>query len=148
MSTFWARVDKTGECWEWTLGLTVFGYAKLKINNRTVLGHRISWEEANGPIPDGLCVCHKCDIPKCVRPDHLFLGTHEDNMADMVSKKRQARGLKQGSAKLSDDQARELIRMYKTGGYRQVDLAELFGISQSQTSHIIIGRKRKLLHVA
>ncbi len=52
------------------------------------LHHRFVWTEHNGPIPKGMCVCHHCDEPACINPDHLFLGTHQDNMQDMINKKR------------------------------------------------------------
>ena len=101
---FWKRVDKNGECWNWTHRKTRDGYGYVKKFN-TVTGrwsytyvHRLSWELANGPIPDGLFVCHHCDNPSCVRPSHLFVGTHLDNMKD-----RSAKGRTRRSSKLKVD---------------------------------------------
>lgn len=90
---FWKRVNKTDSCWEWTGGLDTMGYGMLRVpaprsSNKKVRVSRYSWELHNGPIPNGLFVCHTCDNKKCVRPDHLWLGTASDNMLDMHRKKR------------------------------------------------------------
>jgi hypothetical protein len=81
---FWPKVRKDRGCWVWTGATTTTGYGRLSGQP----AHRLSWEIHHGPIPAGLFVCHRCDNPGCVRPDHLFLGTHEANMADMVAKGR------------------------------------------------------------
>lgn len=75
-------------CWLWTGFEHHNGYGGLMIKNVTVLAHRLSWQIHNGPIPKGLCVCHKCDTPFCVNPDHLFLGTNKDNIHDAIRKGR------------------------------------------------------------
>lgn len=99
---FWSRVARSGECWTWTGRILDTGYGRLKHNCRQVRAHRVSWELANGPIPDGLCVLHRCDVRACVNPEHLFLGTYQDNNRDMHSK---GRGLYK---KLSLDAAKEI----------------------------------------
>lgn len=88
---FWAKVDKTdGDgCWLWT-GSRRHRYGEFWVNGKREYPHRVSFELANGPIPAGLVVCHKCDVPLCVRPDHLFIGTLADNFADMRAKGRGA----------------------------------------------------------
>jgi hypothetical protein len=77
-------------CIEWSGTKMSNGYPVLRINGKTQLAHRLSYEEANGEIPDGLFACHKCDNRGCVNPGHIFIGTHEDNMRDMGMKKRSA----------------------------------------------------------
>src|SRR5262245_56294238 len=84
---FWSKVQKTETCWLWT-GAKTRGYGAINIDHHAVLAHRVSYELHIGPIPDGLYVLHRCDVHACVRPDHLFLGTHLDNIQDMVLKKR------------------------------------------------------------
>ena len=84
---FWAKVDKTGECWLWT-GANVGGYGHINIGGRMVRSHRLSYEWANGPIPKGLVVCHRCDTPACVNPAHLFAGSQRDNHKDCYVKGR------------------------------------------------------------
>lgn len=82
---FWKYVDKTEDCWLWT-GLQNRGYGR--VGTREGLAHRFSWRIHNGPVPVGLCVLHKCDVPLCVRPDNLFIGTAGDNNKDRVRKGR------------------------------------------------------------
>jgi HNH endonuclease len=77
-------------CIEWTGCLTADGYGAITVNGRGTRTHRVNWELTNGPIPPDMFVCHHCDNPPCCNVDHLFLGTHADNMADMRAKGRQA----------------------------------------------------------
>lgn len=90
---FWEKVQKTDSCWLWTgskQGRMGYGYLHIggKKDRKPSRAHRLSWVIHNGPIPDGLYVLHKCDVPACVNPDHLFLGDHKANMQDCASKGR------------------------------------------------------------
>lgn len=92
---FWAKVGKLGpdECWLWSGSLNLKGYGYLVVGSRTngrsnMLAHRLSYEIHNGSIPTGSLICHKCDVPACVNPAHLFMGTQKDNMSDALRKGR------------------------------------------------------------
>lgn len=86
---FWAKVNKTRSCWVWLGKPRGFGYGRIELlGGQTQSTHRYSWELHNGPIPTGMAVLHKCDVPQCVNPDHLFLGTQLENMRDRRSKGR------------------------------------------------------------
>lgn len=129
---FWSRVDKTDTCWLWT-GTTTDGYGivrRRKIKPKGWLyAHRYSWMLTHGPIPPGALVLHTCDVRNCVRPDHLWLGSNADNLADMCQKDRSTR-------KLTSAQVRE-VRERWAAGERQVDLAAEFGIAQTTISRTI-----------
>lgn len=89
MERFWEKVDMSGDCWVWTGSCSPWGYGQIGVPpNQIARAHRVSWELHHGPIPHGLYVCHHCDNPRCVRPDHLFLGTPSDNTQDMLHKGR------------------------------------------------------------
>jgi len=85
-------IAKGEGCWEWTGAYSKgrwSSYPSFWLAGKARRAHHVAWERANGPIPNSLWVLHKCDNPKCVRPDHLFLETHSDNMLDSVRKRRQ-----------------------------------------------------------
>lgn len=134
---FWSKVDKSRECWIWTGACRPTGYGNFKIASwQTRSAHRVSWELHNGPIPDGMCVLHHCDVPACVRPDHLFLGTNKDNTQDMMCKGRRPDivGERSGAAKLNEAEVRQ-IRSIE--GHTNQAIADRFAIAQSTVSNII-----------
>ena len=136
---FWPKVDVRGpsECWPWT-ACTKGGYGMIKYQKRSYFAPRVSWEIANGPIPDGTCFCHTCDNPTCVNPAHLWIGTHLDNMRDRDSKGRnyrgmQARGQSHGRSKLTDQ---DVLAIRARIGEPIKDIAADFGVARSLISKI------------
>ncbi len=124
-------------CLLWT-GNTVCGYGRLKYEGRSLKAHRLAWTHKHGPIPKGMCVCHKCDVRACINTDHLFLGTNAENTADRDAKKRgggeKRRGPKNGGAKLSLDKV-TLIRA--SLGRRDAErLSRELGVGASQIRRI------------
>ena len=139
---FMNNVDKTSSCWLWTGALGRGGYGRATAargkKNRSELAHRLSHKLFKGPIPKGMFVCHTCDNPRCVNPDHLWLGTRQDNVDDMVSKGRSLRGTRNPHARLNPQQVREIRRRVAEGENRK-DIQEEYGIAPS-TLHSIIKR--------
>ena len=157
-------------CLEWTACCTGAGYGQLRINRRSRSAHRLAWELVNGPIPDGLCVLHRCDNPRCVEADHLFLGTQLDNIADMTAKRRSARGDRHGSrthperlprgdrhgarlhperlargerhggAKLTEADVLEIRRLDDEGTATHGALAAQFGVAKGHIGKILRGQ--------
>lgn len=87
---FWPKVDKSGDCWEWAAARDGCGYGLFRRSDRVKRAHIVSWEMGNGPVPAGMEVCHGCDNPPCVRPDHLFIGTKSANQIDSSRKGRRS----------------------------------------------------------
>jgi hypothetical protein len=154
---FWERVDKSGDCWLWTGSKNKSGYGSVLAFGRTMTTHRVSWALTYGDIPDGLFVCHHCDNPPCVNPDHLFLGTHQDNMDDAMSKGRMvfpyetrsrvARfpGELNPSAKLTESDVLLIKELSATTEITRKQLAEKFGVSRDAIRDVIVGRRWKHL---
>jgi hypothetical protein len=156
---FWAMVEKTETCWNWT-GALGAGYGQIKVGHRMIGAHRYSWELHHGDIPKGLWVLHRCDNPRCVRPDHLFLGTNSDNILDAHAKGRvpaaaieafranralHAQGSANPRAKLTEEQARDIRIRYAAGGTTQERLAAQYRVDESLIS--LITRRKVWKHV-
>lgn len=124
-------------CILWTKGATAQGrYGAIRAGNKVLMAHRAAWEVANGrPVPDGMCVCHKCDVTMCVNPDHLFLGTHDDNMDDKAQKRR---------APLKyDDAMVQRIREMAVSGLSHSEISRRTGIPRPTISPICRGETRR-----
>lgn len=142
---FWAKVDKRGpdECWEWTAG-TQNEYGKFYLKGRHVPAHRVSYELVKGPLPapdarKKTHALHKCDNSLCVNPNHIFVGTHLDNMRDKVKKGRHVRGEKHPNSKLTRDDVIKMRNLRKNKRLKYKDIARKFGISPGHACHVING---------
>ncbi len=131
LARFWSKVDKSGDCWEWTAGTTGGGYGQLKLNGYMYKVHRISYTIANED-PGELNVNHTCDNPPCVNPDHLWAGTQQEGMADMVIKRRQTKGETNGRHVLTEKQVREILTSNETC----TSLGKKYGVSRQNISAI------------
>lgn len=146
---FWSYVDKGPDCWLWNgCNDGDDGYGRIKLGRRNIGSHRASWLIHFGEIPDGLQVCHTCDNPPCVRPEHLFLGTNRENSLDCVNKGRNKppdnRGSRSGVSKLTEADVIAIRAAYTPQKHgSKAKLAEHFGISIGTLSAIIWRRRWK-----
>ena len=122
-----ARQNTATGCLEWFGSKSGDGYGRMGIGNRKSDGpHRVSWQHWNGPIPEGMCVCHRCDNPSCAEPSHLFLGTKKDNSVDMVKKNRSAKREQNGRSKLK---TKDVILIRSLVGTRSLrSIAREYGV--------------------
>lgn len=128
---FWKHVDigDAEVCWLWLKKVSNPGYGQINYRNQRYLAHRVCFELHFGPIPAGLHVLHKCDNRACVNPRHLFLGTNNDNIADMMSKRRNTHGECHPDAKLNATDVIRIREMWHAGTSTRA-LASLYGVSQ------------------
>lgn len=148
---FWPKVPLPSSpdgCMEWSGNRDIAGYGVIRSGGKdepVLKAHRVAWEFTNGPIPDGLFVCHSCDNPPCVRPDHLFVGTVGDNNRDMIAKGRYAkvrpsnRGELHHGAKLSEEQVRR-VRVLRAEGKTYTAISDATGVNRITACAIIKGR--------
>lgn len=155
---FWSYVNKNGPipkhcpelgpCWQWTAGVMKSGgYGQFNINHKMWRTHRLSHILKHGPIADGMNVLHKCDNPRCVRPDHLFLGSYKDNMDDMTKKgrARHLSGNESPVAHLTEATVFQLKVAWATGSFRKAELARMFDTDRSAVGKIIAGQLWKVV---
>lgn len=130
----------TNDCWPWKGYVAKNGYGYVSFQRKDMLGHRVSYIVNRGAIPDGMDVCHKCDNPACVNPNHLFLGTHQDNMDDKVRKGRQPRGEWNSNAKLTDEQVGRIkLELAERTGSNSA-IARRYGVTRKTIDAIEHGR--------
>lgn len=154
---FWSKVDRSGDCWLWLGYVLEDGYGQFgRAGERRA--HRVAFELTHGPIPDGAQVLHRCDVPLCMRPVHLYLGDHDANMRDRDERGRTARGSRSSlswlgrraapgedhhGAKLTAEQVTEIRALYvpnpgrRPAAISQRVLARRYGVSQQQISVIV-----------
>jgi hypothetical protein len=139
---FWTKVWKTETCWIWVGAGNGHSYGGLRagacgtgIRTPIIRAHIASWILHFGPVPEGKHICHRCDQPRCIRPDHLWPGTHDENMRDKALKER-------GPRKISMVDVQEIRRLYAEGEVTQLTLANLYHLTPSMIC-MIISRKRR-----
>jgi hypothetical protein len=131
---FWALVQKGDGCWLWTKSTIIKGYGRF-YSGKFMVAHRWAWQFTNGPIPDGMMVCHKCDNPPCVNPAHLFLGTNSDNQKDAYRKNRHRNKGEFGrNNKLNPLQVRIIRKLGNALPMREI--GAIFSVGASQVSRI------------
>ncbi len=156
VALFWMMVKpstefhRLGRCWLWTGAKIPSGYGHITRNQKQVLSHRYAWELVHGPVPKNMCVLHKCDNPACVRPSHMFIGDHEENMRDMARKGRNPgngnlRGETHGCHKLTEIQVREIRSLALEGKISQRGIAKMFCVTQSAVS--VIHKRKAWRHI-
>lgn len=128
---FWSYVDKSDKlgCWRWRGGISGDGYGSCLIGGKRLGAHRASYLIAHGDVPMGLCVCHHCDNPKCVRPDHLFIGTYKDNMQDAVNKGRFV------GTSIPESEVSHVALLYKTKTTQEIGL--IYGCSDQTVGNFM-----------
>ena len=143
---FLLAVDSSGalsDCWPWTGDTDSGGYGRLSVEGLRVRAHRYAWERANGPIPEGMFVLHRCDNPPCCNERHLFLGTIADNNRDRAAKGRNGayanRGEKNGRARLTARNVADIITL-RRAGHTTKELADCYEVDPSTIRRVVSGK--------
>jgi HNH endonuclease len=142
---FWSNVNKNGpiiidtKCWEWTAGLKDNGYGQTSLNKKKFHTHRLSWEMHNGPIPENLQINHRCNNRKCVNPEHLILGTQQENVSYMNFQGRHALGQDTGMAVLTEAQVKDIRQKYRDG-VRNCELCREYKVSNSTIHRVVFNK--------
>lgn len=145
---FWPKVQKASGCWVWRGTTSINGRGRFKLEGKEVYAYRVSYALTHGgEIANGILVCHHCDNPLCVRPAHLFAGSHLDNMRDMAAKGRATQGNgiygeRHPAVRTSNEAMKLACEMYASGAFTQVELAEIFGVSQKTIGNWARGKGR------
>lgn len=130
-------------CWEWQDKIQYHGYGEICINKKTVRAHRFSYELFKDKIPKNMCVCHTCDNRKCVNPDHLWIGTNNDNIQDCIRKGRNSKGEDRYNAKFTKKDVKEIRFLYKLKIFTQKELADIYGTTRNYINGIVLKRTWK-----
>lgn len=138
---FWNKIEKTDTCWIWK-GTIASGYGILSVNRKNFSAHRYSYELHKGTIKKGLYICHSCDNPKCVNPEHLWAGTPLENSYDMIKKGRAKwngapKGALNGNSRLKDQEVREIRNLYLKGGFTHRKLGKKFRVSKTTIGNVV-----------
>lgn len=133
-------------CWLWFSAIDRLGYGNITVDGKPRIAHRVSFELFVGALPPRMEVCHRCDVRCCVNPDHLFLGTHLENMLDAQRKGRLAVGFQNGKTKLSSADV-NCIRILGGTGISQRALAAQIDVPRSTISHILLATRRASVQV-
>lgn len=139
---FRAQVERTATCWLWIGTVDRHGYGRIGAGGRhgkNLLAHRVAWELLHGPLTASVHVLHRCDTPRCVNPSHLFLGSHQANMADRDRKRRQAAGERNGRAKVTADVVLT-IRLRRSVGHTYSAIARDVGLDPTTVRNICTRR--------
>mgnify|MGYP002397563630 CR=1 FL=1 len=132
-------------CFVWLRAKNNMGYGVFRRGGKNFYAHRYAWELQNGPIQPGLVICHRCDNPSCCNPNHMFVGSQAENLADMVRKGRSAKGAQHSQAKIAAHQVIAIRGLYAAGGATHADIAKQFGISREAVGLIV--RRQRWAHL-
>ena len=127
-------------CWEWQGTIEKGGYGVLQIEKKQWRAHRYAYVRRYGAVPDDMLICHSCNNKLCVNTEHLYVGTHSDNMSDVI-RHGNVKGVGNGRAKLTDADVQEIRRQYATGTISQVELGRRYNVAQGHISEIVLGKQ-------